>query len=74
MPSLVKGGEMLGMKKLQVRYFRNAMTAWAIVVFTYFCLYWAVPWLTYSMLNVIFLIGTFVYGLWYFTLDGHEHE
>ena len=56
---------MLGMNKLQPRYFRNAMTTWVVITFIYFIFWWVLPF-TFTQLLIAFCVGAFVYGLWFF--------
>jgi len=56
---------MLGMNKLQLRYFRNVLTAWVVLVFIYLCFYWMIP-LSYALTNLAFGVGAVVYGVLFF--------
>ena len=52
------------LSKLEQRYLRNTLTVWMVLVFLYAGFWWAVPF-SYGTLVIVFLVCSFVYGLWF---------
>jgi hypothetical protein len=73
MVEIIRRTNMLGMNRLQLRYFRNVLTAWVILGFAYFCFWWAIPF-TLASIYVTLAIGTFIYGLWFFSTSSVIYE
>ncbi len=56
---------MLGMNKLQLRYFRHCMTAWLGLFFVYSPFSGEIP-ISPTYIPLIFLVVCGFYGLWFF--------
>jgi hypothetical protein len=56
---------MTELNALQLRYLRNSLTTWVLLVALYSTFWWALPF-GYGELTVAVITGAFIYGGWLF--------